>query len=213
MSRDLAIIGCGGLGREAVGIVDAINSSLPARRWNLIGFLDDNPSEDNIRRSDAMQVPILGSIEGRHLSRRDCMFVIAIGSPTARAGVAERLNDDARAATLVHPTAALGRAVTLGRGVIVAAYAQLACNIDVGDHVVVDRAVQVGHDCNLKRLATLHPSAVVSGDCTLGYASRVGTNATILPGVRIGDGGFVGAGACVTRDVEPGVTVRGVPAR
>lgn len=41
----------------------------------------------------------------------------------------------------------------------------------------------------------------------------VGAGATILPGVTIGAGAIVAAGAVVTRSVEPGTTVAGVPAR
>ena len=41
----------------------------------------------------------------------------------------------------------------------------------------------------------------------------IGTNAVILPGVTIGRGAIVGAGAVVTADVEPFAVVAGVPAR
>jgi acetyltransferase-like isoleucine patch superfamily enzyme len=41
----------------------------------------------------------------------------------------------------------------------------------------------------------------------------IGTNATILPGVRVGKGAIVGAGAVVVSDVEPFSVVAGVPAR
>jgi maltose O-acetyltransferase len=41
----------------------------------------------------------------------------------------------------------------------------------------------------------------------------VGTRALILPGVTIGEGAVVAAGAVVTRDVEPYTIVGGVPAR
>jgi acetyltransferase-like isoleucine patch superfamily enzyme len=41
----------------------------------------------------------------------------------------------------------------------------------------------------------------------------IGANATVLPGVRVGTGSVVGAGAVVTRDVPPGTIVMGVPAR
>jgi acetyltransferase-like isoleucine patch superfamily enzyme len=43
--------------------------------------------------------------------------------------------------------------------------------------------------------------------------ARIGANATLLPDVRIGREAVVGAGSVVTRDVAPGTTVMGVPAR
>ncbi len=41
----------------------------------------------------------------------------------------------------------------------------------------------------------------------------IGSHATILPGVTIGDNSIVAAGAVVTKDVPPNVIVAGVPAR
>lgn len=41
----------------------------------------------------------------------------------------------------------------------------------------------------------------------------IGARAIILPGVTIGDGSMVAAGAVVSKDVEPGCVVGGVPAR
>lgn len=43
--------------------------------------------------------------------------------------------------------------------------------------------------------------------------ASIGSNATILPGIRIGHDALVGAGAVVTKDVEPGTTVVGNPAK
>ena len=47
----------------------------------------------------------------------------------------------------------------------------------------------------------------------IGAWADIGTNATILPGVRIGKGAIVGAGAVVVSDVEPFSVVAGVPAK
>ncbi len=41
----------------------------------------------------------------------------------------------------------------------------------------------------------------------------IGAAATVLPGVHIGEGAVVAAGAVVTHDVPPGTPVAGVPAR
>jgi carbonic anhydrase/acetyltransferase-like protein (isoleucine patch superfamily) len=51
------------------------------------------------------------------------------------------------------------------------------------------------------------PRTHVGNDVWIGYA------AVVLPGVRVGDGAIIGAGAVVTRDVEPYAIVAGVPAR
>lgn len=47
----------------------------------------------------------------------------------------------------------------------------------------------------------------------VGRRASIGSNATILCGISIGEGATVGAGAVVTRDVAPGDVVAGVPAR
>lgn len=48
---------------------------------------------------------------------------------------------------------------------------------------------------------------------TLKKGARVGANATILPGITIGEDAVVGAGSVVTKDVPPRVIVVGVPAK
>lgn len=48
---------------------------------------------------------------------------------------------------------------------------------------------------------------------TIGRDVWIGGGALILPGVTVGDGAVIGAGSVVTRNVPPGVTVVGNPAR
>jgi len=52
-----------------------------------------------------------------------------------------------------------------------------------------------------------------TGEVVVGERAMIGAKATILPGVRIGEGAQVAANSLVTRDVPAGETVAGVPAR
>ena len=71
----------------------------------------------------------------------------------------------------------------------------------------------IGHDSVLDDFVSVYPGATVSGSVHLADGVTIGTGANVLPGVSVGAGAFVGAGAVVTGDVDPGVTVAGVPAR
>ncbi len=51
------------------------------------------------------------------------------------------------------------------------------------------------------------------GDVTIGDRVWIGYRAIVMPGVRIGEGAVVAAGAVVTKDVEPFSIVAGVPAK
>jgi acetyltransferase-like isoleucine patch superfamily enzyme len=55
--------------------------------------------------------------------------------------------------------------------------------------------------------------AAISGKVKIGDFSNIGTNATILPNISIGENCFIGAGAVVTKDVLNNQVVYGVPAR
>jgi virginiamycin A acetyltransferase len=56
-------------------------------------------------------------------------------------------------------------------------------------------------------------TAGLRGDTTVGNDVWIGTNATVLPGITIGDGAIVAAEAVVSRDVPPYAVVAGNPAR
>jgi len=55
--------------------------------------------------------------------------------------------------------------------------------------------------------------SVVTGRVRIGDYATIGSNATILPDLEVGEGAFVGAGAVVTKNVPDGAVVGGVPAR
>lgn len=126
----------------------------------------------------------------------------------------------------------------IGRGVFIGSQAYIQGRYDgtcvIGDNVWIGpqayfdaRALEIGEYVGwgpgAKLLGSAHNGIpvdvpIVRTDLEIrpvriGAWADIGTNATILPGISIGKGAIVGAGAVVTTDVPPFSIVAGVPAR
>jgi acetyltransferase-like isoleucine patch superfamily enzyme len=99
-------------------------------------------------------------------------------------------------------------------------------DVVVGDRVTVKCGVQLWNGVTIEDDAFIGPNATFTNDpfprsrhwvdhaATIVRAgASIGANATILPGIEIGRGAMVGAGAVVTRSVPPYAIVVGNPAR
>lgn len=99
--------------------------------------------------------------------------------------------------------------------VVVGDRVTVKCGVQLWDGVTLEDDVFVGPNATFTNdreprsrnaSATLLPTLVKKG-------ASIGANATILPGLTIGEGAMVGAGAVVTKDVPPRTLVVGNPAR
>jgi sugar O-acyltransferase (sialic acid O-acetyltransferase NeuD family) len=207
--KRLVIVGAGGFGREVLDIVAAVNAAGPM--FDFLGFVDDdeNLKVELLRRRGAA---FLGDIDA--LAGIDAAYVIGIGSPVARRSVDERIGAwRRRPVSITHPACTVASEVVLGPGAVLAAGARLSTNLQIGRHFHANPNATVGHDCVIGDWVTLSPGAHISGNVTLGDGVMIGTGAAVIQGCSVGDWAVIGAGAVVVRDVEPGVTAAGVPAR
>lgn len=106
-----------------------------------------------------------------------------------------------------------GKNITVGEGVFINAccHFQDHGGITLGDGCQIGHNVvfaTLNHELAPERRKKTYPAPIV-----LGRNVWVGSNATILQGVTIGDNAVVAAGAVVTKDVVPNTVVGGVPAR
>ncbi len=206
--RPIVVVGAGGFGREVMELLYAINAQTPTHE--VLGFLDDGP----VRRELMERLGTTHLGDTMRLADLQADYVIAIGA----AGPRRRIDRQAtplgrRAATLLHPTATIGRDVVLGEGVIVAAGARLTTHIVVGRHSHINLNSTIGHDVVLGEFVTVFGGVHVGGGAVVDDGATLGSGSVILPNVRIGKDATVGAGAVVVRDVPPGVTVVGIAAR
>jgi serine O-acetyltransferase len=100
----------------------------------------------------------------------------------------------------IHPGATIGRRVFIdhGMGVVVGETAE------IGDDSTIYQGVTLG-GTSLAKGAKRHP--------TLGRGVIVGANSQVLGGFTVGDGARVGSNAVVLKEVPPGATAVGNPAR
>lgn len=106
-----------------------------------------------------------------------------------------------------------GKNITLGRRIFINAGCKLQDQggVVIGDDCLIGHNVvmaTLNHDLDPLKRADMHPARII-----IGRNVWVGSNATILPGITIGDNAVVAAAAVVTRNVPANAVVVGAPAR
>lgn len=206
--KKLIIAGAGGFGREVLAWAEQADEF--HRSWTIKGFIDDNP---RALEGFAAGAPLIGSIAD-HVPAADEVFVCAMGSVAAKRRCIERLTSrGARFTTVTHRTAVIGHRVRIGVGVILCPYTVLSCDTALGDFVAINLHSSVAHDASLGDFSQVHCHVDITGYVRIGREVLIGSRATMLPSTQIGDGAIIGAGSVVVRDVPPGVTVFGNPAK
>jgi acetyltransferase-like isoleucine patch superfamily enzyme len=117
----------------------------------------------------------------------------------------------------------IGAFVEIQRGATIGKRCKIQSHAFICDGVTIEDEVFVGHGVvfvNDKRPAATTPEGGLKRTedwelqrTLVARGASLGSGVVVLGGVRIGEGVLVGAGAVVTRDVEAGEVVAGVPAR
>lgn len=205
------IYGASGFGREVMPMVGRGRGE-PFREV----FIDDSPQEG------------VDSINGRALLTWDAFLGYPamrrfVSLAIANSVVRERLDARCREASV--PFFEIRAAdcvvmddVDIGEGAILGSFVTLTSNIKIGRHFHANLYSYVAHDCMIGDFVTFAPAVRCNGNVSIEDHAYIGTGAILKQGrpeapLTIGRGAVVGMGAVVTRNVAPGETVVGNPAR
>jgi UDP-2-acetamido-3-amino-2,3-dideoxy-glucuronate N-acetyltransferase len=119
--------------------------------------------------------------------------------------------------TRIGPFVEIQRGASVGARCKIQSHSFICDGVDIGDEVFVGHGVIFVND-KRPRATDANGDLQTTEDWELMQTvvedgASIGSGGIVLGGVRIGRGALIGAGAVVTRDVAPGATVVGSPAR
>ena len=205
----LAIYGSGGFGRELVGLGRDYLRRLGRQHEELV-FIDDKQDSFPV-----MGIRILPFEKVEPLTE----YIIALGDGRTRQILDERCKGaQLRPASLFANDVCLGDDIEIGEGAVFCQRSLVTSSARIGRQFQCNIYSYVAHDCIIGDYVTFAPRVSCNGNVHIGDYAYVGTGAVIKQGdknrpLTIGSGAVVGMGAVVTKDVEPGSTVVGNPAR
>ena len=189
-----ALIGNGGHAKEVMAQMGE----------TLFRFVDDQYYEKN---HDPYVLPLSS------FNPSEYEVMIAIGDSSVRKNIFKSLPPETRYFTYIHPTAILMDRCFLGTGSFIGANCILTCDIEIGDHSILNRGVQIGHDCKVMDFFTAMPGSILSGDVLVGECFYIGTNSSVREKIKIKNGVTIGMGSCVIKDIKESGTYAGVPSK
>lgn len=215
MTSDIVVYGIGGTSRHIVETLEAINDDGPHRRWNILGFVDDNAE---LAGGEVIGYPVLGGgLILRTPVHARTQVVIGISNDrnlTVRKAIRDYLDSpDDRFPAILHPNVVHSKRSTIGAGSVLLAGSSLESLSSIGRHVIILSNSVVGHDIAVEDYVSIASNVVIGGFGRIGEFSYIGQGAVTRPPVKVGRMCRVGMGAAVLHDVPDGVTVAGVPAR
>lgn len=205
------IYGAAGCGR---GIMPLAREQLLSVGEHELVFVDDGAAGTTV---NGHRVVTLDQFASAPASER--RVVLAVANSRVRQKLAERCRSRGLEFFSVWAKNAVRMdAVEIGEGALISPFVTLTSNIRIGVHFHANLYSYVEHDCVLGDFVTFAPRVACNGNIHIGDHAYIGTGAVIRQGrpgapLRIGEGAVVGMGAVVTKDVPPGVTVVGNPAR
>lgn len=174
--------------------------------------------DDGVTTKELQGLPVMPYDEFVRQPELKKSVVIAIADAGIRRRIDAKLQADGIKQHPVRGDYTFVRGAIMAEGSILSAFVDITSNVQVGRCFHANTYSYVGHDCVIGDYVTFAPRVSCNGNVHIHDHAYIGTGAILKQGTPdkpliIGKGAVVGMGAVVTKDVPPGVTVVGNPAK
>ena len=141
-------------------------------------------------------------------------MMVAVADSKDREKIVKKLPENTSYFTFVHPTALLmSKDIEIGIGSFIGAYSILTTNITIGNHAILNRGNQIGHDSNIGDFFSAMPGAIVSGNVRISDCVYMGNNSSIKEKILVNSDVIIGSNAAVVKNIITSGVYVGVPAK
>lgn len=144
-------------------------------------------------------------------------FIIGIGSEHgfARYMTARYLEEKAgiQPLSVIHPNAYVDSTTEIGSGCQIMPGVTINKFTKIGKQCILNTSCTIDHESTIGNGVHIMGSAAIAGRIQISDWATIGTNATILPDLKIAVNSYVGAGSVVTKDTQEHSVVAGIPAK
>ncbi len=209
MKSAIGIYGAGGFGRVVLPLVRAQRPDLA------LLFIDDGTNLPPLVNGH----PALAFHALQKSDYQVDQVVLAMANSKLRQKLASRCLDAGMSLPSIFASnVVMLDEVEVSDGAILCPFVTITSNVRIGRCFHANIYSYVEHDCVIGDYVTFAPGAKCNGNVVIGDHAYIGAGAVLRQGIpgrplQIGAGAVIGMGAVVTKDVPPGVTVIGNPAR
>ena len=141
-----------------------------------------------------------------------------------------------RSGTVIYAVVRIGDGLQTGHNVVIREQNEIGHRLNIWNNSAIDYGCTIGHNVKIHNNVYICQHTVIEDDVFIApgvmttndlypvnyeglkgpiirRGARIGANATLLPGVTIGEGALIGAGSVVTKDIPPRTIAYGSPAR
>ena len=210
MKRVYGLIGASGFGSEAMPLLREQENIIKESEEDIeFLYIDADRSKTTLN-----DIKVISEQEFIEIEAENKFYNISISNPHVRFEVHNRLKGQK-----ILPLSVFSKDfyfldnVKIEEGAIFLPHSICTSNVKIGRFFHCNPKCSIAHDVKIGDFVTLAPGTLVNGNVTIDDFAYIGAGATIKQGISIGKGSIIGMGSVVIRDVEPGTTVAGNPAR